>query len=56
MRGRIYKTVRFEVLTVVNMKIKVLWNLTCSLVDRYQCFEELALFIFKLEEYVVRKM
>lgn len=42
--------VRFEVLTVVTVKITAFWDvMMCSLVDYYQLLEESAASIFKVE-------
>lgn len=42
---------RSEVLTAVSMRIMVTWYVTpCSLVDKYQVFEERAASVFSIEE------
>jgi hypothetical protein len=44
-----------EVLTVVNMKYIMFWDVTpCSLVEFYQLVEERAALIFRMEEYAER--
>jgi hypothetical protein len=43
--------VRFGVLTTVNVKITVFWDITsCSLVDRYQRFGAASVSIFRVSE------